>query len=545
MDAPAFRLSPLVLPLTMLLLGIAATAGCSRREPPAVAGIATGTLYLGNGQEPRDLDPQIADAYNDYNILIALFEGLTCLDEATSRAVPGMAQSWDCSPDGLVYTFHLRPGIVWSNGDPVTADDFVYSIRRILNPKLASDYAYLFYPIRGAEAAADGRLTDFSKIGVRAIDPRTLRIELAHPCPYLPELAAHQAWFPVHRPTLERFGADTEQGTAWTRPGNLVCNGPFLLKEWTPNARIVVVKNPRYWDAARNRLNEVVFYPTDDVAADERAFRARDVDVTNDLLPSRIPFYRREHPDELRIDPLSESYFLRFNLTRPPLTDVRVRQALARAIDRDAIANDVLFGSRRPAHAFVPAGTHGYASTASIPTDFAQARRLLAAAGFPGGRGFPRLSILMNTDATNQKIMEAIQGTWSRELGIHVGLRSEDFRVYLDSLERLNYDIARGRWVGDYDDPANYLDLFRSDSGNNQTGWSSPAYDALENRAAMLVDPRARYATLARAEAVLLDAAPIAPIYFGARTYLIQPWVKGWVPSLLGIHRYQYVWLEN
>lgn len=529
----------------VLGLTLVAASGCGRRETPVQAGIRTGTLYLGNGQEPGDLDPQLADSYSEYNILIALFEGLTCIDEKTSQAVPGMAQSWEVSPDGLVYTFHLRPAIFWSNGDPVTADDFVFSIRRILNPRLASDYTYLFFPIRGAEAYAAGTQSDPAKIGVQALDRRTLRIELAHPCSYLPVLAAHQAWFPVHRATLEKFGDIDRRDGTWTRPGNLVCNGAFTLKEWTPNARIVVVRNPRYWNAAQNRLHEVVFYPTDDIAADERAFQAGQVDVTNDLLPSRIAFWRRAAPAELRIDPLSESDFLRFNVTRAPLNDPRVREALARAIDRVGIAQDVLFGSRRPANAFVPPDTPGYVSTATIPTDFAEARRLLAAAGYPAGHGFPRLTILMYTDQTNRRIMEAIQGTWSRELGIRVALRNEDFRVYLDSLERLNYDIARSRWVADYNDPSDYLELFRSDSANNWTGWRSAAYDQLDAEAARTIDTGRRFALLERAEALLLRQAPIAPLFFGSRTYLIQPGVRGWVPSLLGIHRYQYVWLEN
>lgn len=255
-----------------LLLGLAAALalpGCARRETPAEAGLRTGTLLLGNGAEPQDLDPQTCVAYTDYNILISLFEGLTCIDEATSRAVPGVAERWDVSADGLVYTFHLRAAARWSTGDPVTADDFVFSFRRILSPGLASENSYLLYPIRNAEAFNTGKLADFAAVGVRALDARTLRIVLGRPCAYLPALAAHQAWFPVHRATIERFGPIDRRGTAWTRPENLVGDGPFVLKEWSPNARIAVAKNPRYWDAARNGLNAVVFFPNEDIAADE------------------------------------------------------------------------------------------------------------------------------------------------------------------------------------------------------------------------------------------------------------------------------------
>ncbi len=531
---------PLLLAAALIL-----APGCARREAPADAGIRTETLLLGNGSEPQDLDPQVCTAYSDYNVLIALFEGLTCIDEATSKAVPGAAERWEASPDGLSYTFHLRPGVSWSNGDPLTAEDFAYSIRRALSPRLASEYSYLFYAIRNAEAFNTGRIADFSAVGVRVVDPRTLRLDLEHPCPYLPALAAHQAWFPVHRPTIEKFGAFERRGTAWTRPGSLIGNGPFLLGEWTPNARIVVVRNPRYWDAAKNRLNSVIFFPNDNIATDESDFRSGQLHITWDVLPDRIEHYRKSAPKLLRIDPLSDTSFIRFNVKRPPLGDRRVRQALSRAIDRAAIARDVLHGSRTPAFALTPPDTAGYASAAQAPADFASARRLLAEAGYPGGRNFPRLEIQMNTDSVNTKVFEAVQEMWRRELGISVSLVSVDFRVWLDNQRSLTYQVSRGRWVGDYDDPSTYIDLFRSDSGNNQTGWADREYDRLDDEAKATVDPVRRYAILQRAEARLLDEAPIAPLFFGTRSYLIQPCVRGWVPSLLGIHRYQYVWLEK
>jgi oligopeptide transport system substrate-binding protein len=534
-----------VLFIGILVSAVLGGGGCARHETAAEAARRARTLLLGNGAEPQDLDPQICTAFTDYNVLIALFEGLTCIDEKTSQAVPGAAERWEVSPDGLVYTFHLRAGGAWSNGDPLTAGDFVYSFRRILSPALASEYAYMLYFIRNAEAFNEGKIGDFQQVGARALDARTLEIRLDHPCPFLPAIAAHQAWFPVHRTTLEKFGAAERRGTPWTRPENLVGNGPFLLKEWKPNDRIVVVKNPLYWDAARNRLESVVFFPNDNIATDENNFRAGQLHVTYDLLPDRIEHYRRDAPQYLRIDPFSESFFLRFNVTRPPLNDRRVRQALARAIDREAIARDVLYGSRTAAYALTPPSTAGYTATARIPTDFAAARGLLAQAGFPGGKNFPHLAIQMNTDAINSKIMEAIQQMWHRELGIEVALVAQDFRVYLDNQRTLAYQISRSRWVGDYDDPSTYLYMFKGDSGNNETGWSSADYDRLNDQADRATDQAGRFALLQRAEAILLADAPIAPIFYGTRTYLIQPYVKGWEPSLLGIHRYQYVELQQ
>ena len=528
-----------------LLILLFLAAGCARRETPAEAGIRTQTLLLGNGAEPQDLDPQICTAYSDYNVLIALFEGLTCIDERTSRAVPGVAERWDVSTDGLVTTFHLRANAVWSNGDPVTAGDFVYSFRRILSPAFAAEYAYLFYPIRNAEAFNAGRIADFDQVGVRALGPRTLEITLDHPCPYLPALAAHQAWFPVHRATIERFGRSDQRGTPWTRVENFVGNGPFLLKEWTPNARLVVVRNPRYWDAAHCRLNSVVFFPNESVATDENNFRAGQLHLTWDVLPDRIEHYRKMDPPLVRADPLSDTFFLRFNVNRPPLHDPRVRRALALAIDRERLARDVLHRSRLPAWALTPPDTGGYTPQARVPTDFSGARRLLAAAGYPSGKNFPRLEIQMNTDAVNTRIFEAVQETWRRELGIEVALANEDFRVWLDNQRTGAYEISRSRWVADYNDPSSYLDLFLGKGGNNMTGWSSAAYDRLNHEARDTLDPVRRNALLQEAEAILLAEAPIAPLFYGTRTYLIHPAVRGWVPSLLGIHRYQYVWLES
>lgn len=518
--------------------------GCKPRESLVDAGVRTQTLHLGNGAEPQDLDPQVCTAYTDYNILIALFEGLTVIDEATSQAIPGTASRWERSEDGLIYTFHLRPDARWSNGDAVTARDFVFSYQRILSPALAAEYAYMLYPLVNAEAFNTGEVSDFSAVGVEALDDHTLRLTLAAPTPYLLALLAHQAWFPVHPNTILKYGQADERGTRWTRPEHFVGNGPFTLKTWQPNNRIVVERSSTYWNAAENGINAVVFYPNDNIASDESAFRAGQLHVTYDVLPDRIAHYQRTAPDTLRVDPFLESYFIRFNVTRPPLNDARVRRALARAIDREAIASVLLSGSRLPAHHFTPPDTGGYTSTAHVPTDFAAARALLAEAGFPEGRGFPTLDLQMNTDAINAKVLEAIQAMWKRELGIDVTLSNADFRVYLDNMRTLSYDLSRARWIGDYNDPNTYLDMFISGGGNNQTGWSNPGYDRLIAEAGRTTDSEHRFALFQRAEALLLDEAAIAPVFFGTRTYLIHPSVKNWVPSLLGIHRYQTLRLE-
>lgn len=530
--------------LTVLVSFVLGLAGCSKGTSHAANDQKLTVLRIGNNAEPRDLDPHIDVAYTDYNILIALFEGLTVIDEASSRAIPGTAEKWEISKDGLVYTFHLRPDAVWSNGDPVTAEDFAFSIRRLLEPKLASEYSYIVYPILGSEDYNLGKLTDFSKVGVKVLDPKTLEITLAKPTPYFLTVLAHQACFPVNKASVMKAGDPFRRGTGWTKKENLVVNGAFTLEEWTPDQRLVVTKNPRYWDAAHNRIDRVEFYPIASPQVEEGLFRTGKMDITYDVLSDRIDTYRREHPDEIRIDPFLESFFLRFNVTKPPLNDKRVRQALARAIDRESIASAVLRNSKFPAYSLVPPNTAGYTSTAKTPTDYDAARRLLAEAGYPDGKGFPNLDVEMNSDPANLAILQAIQQMWRKELGIEVGLIQLEYRVYIDDMTRVSYTINRSRWVGDYNDVSTFTDMFTSNSGNNETGWKNPEYDQLVDAASREQDNAKRYSLLQKAEALLLDEATIAPIYYGTRTFLINPHAKGWVPSLLGIHRYQTVWFE-
>ncbi len=537
----------MVLRLLLPLLGLLVFAGCKPRPTPVEQALKTQTLILGNGAEPQDLDPQTSSAYTDYNILIALLEGLTVIDEATSQPIPGTASSWDISDDGLRYTFHLRPEAKWSNGAPVTATDFVFAFRRILTPALASDYSYMLYPIKNAEAYNTGELKDFDQVGVHAIDEHTLQIEVTQPTPQLLALAAHQAWFPVYPPAILAHGSIDKRGSGWTSPGEFIGNGAFQLTEWSPNQRIVVTRNPHYWNntGTADGVQSVVFIPNDNIPADEAAFRTGQLHLTYDLLPDRIEHYRKSAPENLRIDPLLETYYLRFNVRRTPLNDVRVRRALALSINREIICQSLLLGSRAPAHAYTPPGTAGYTADSGQPDDPVAAKQLLADAGYPEGKGFPVLEIQMNADALNQRVLEAIQSMWKQTLGIEVRLVSLDFRAYLENQRTGSYEISRSRWIGDYNDPNTFLDMFVTDGGNNQTGWSDPSYDRAIKTAARTSKPVDRFHHFQNAEYLLLEAAPIAPVFHGTRIYLIHTDVKNWIPSLLGIHRYQTIRLTR
>jgi len=524
---------------------LAAGWGCSRRETPAQAGVREQTLLLGNGAEPEDLDPQTVTAYTDQNILLALFEGLTAIDEKSSQALPAAAESWAASPGGLAWTFHLRAGLKWSDGEALTADDFVRSWRRILSPALGAEYAYLLYPMKNAEAFNRGKLSDPALLGFSAPDPRTVRIDLARPTPYLPVLVAQPPWFPVNPRVLARFGAMDHRGTAWTRPGNLVGNGPFALEAWVPNARITVAKNPLYWNAAAVGLRRIAFFPTESPEVEERDFRAGQLHLTHGLPLSKLAAWRRDSPGLLRTDPFLQTFFLRFNVTRPPLDDPRVRRALALAIDRDSIARNVLSGGFPPAHMFTPPNCAGYTARARVGVDFESARRLLAAAGHPGGRGLPAIEVQTRNDDIQPRVMEAIQAMWQTELGLRVTLAALEQKSWLQNQQTLNYSISTAGWAGDFLDPVTFLDLFVKGGGNNWTGWGDARYDRAIAAAAETADPEARHAYFQNAEALLLDEAPVTPLYFGAQTYLIDPAVKGWEPALLGFHRYALVRLQN
>jgi oligopeptide transport system substrate-binding protein len=522
----------------LALLALAA-AGCKPRQTLVDAARGDQTLHLGNGAEPGDLDPHLATAYIEFNILLALGEGLTALDEATGRPAPAAASSWDVSADGLRYTFRLRPEAKWSDGGPLLASHFLFSFERILRPALGSEYAYMLFPVRGAEDFNAGRTTDFSSVGFSAPDERTLVVDLSSPTPYFLGLVAHQAWFPVHPPTILKHGKIDQRGTAWTRPENFVGNGAYRLAVWSRHDRIEVVRHPHYWSGDTAGPRRVVFYPTDNVAADESAYRAGQRHATYDLAPDRIATYRAQSPSPLRIDPLLETRYLRFNTTRAPFDDSRVRRALALAIDREALAASVLQGSRLPAFHYVPPGAGGFTSQSRQPHDPAAARALLAEAGFPEGRGLRRIEIVFNPAAVSQPTLEAVQAMWKRELGVDSVLLSQDFKVYLESLKNLAYDVGGSRWIGDYDDPNTYLDMFLAGGGNNQTGWSRPDYDRLVAEAARAPDEATRFAAFQRAENLLLADAPIAPLVFGARVQLVHPDIRAWHPSLLGIRRYQ------
>ena len=518
--------------------------GCKKRETDVARGIREQVLHRGLAADLKGLDPHLETGLPEINVISALFEGLVGEHPETGAPVPAVAERWETSDDGLVWTFHLRADARWSNGDPVTARDFVASIRRVLTRSLGADNAAMLFVLANAEAWYQGGLTDFTQVGARAVNDRTLRLTLAHPAPYLPTLLSHPVCYPVHLPTLEKNGGSTNRDTRWTEPATFVGNGPFVLKVNRRSEVIIADKSSTYWDAASVRLNSIHFHPAADVDGEERAFRSGQLHITEALPVAKVEGYRRDHPDVLRISPFLDTYFYRLNTTRPGLDHKLVRRALSLAIDRRALTDRITRGGQQPAAAFTPPGIGGYEPPALLGTDLALARTLLAEAGYPEGRGLPPLEIMINTSGNHRVIAEAVQQMW-RQLGVQVQVNNMEMSSLFAKRRALDYSVMRAEWVADFADPKSFLDVFRGGSSNNHTGWSSLAYDAALRAADLAVDPAARQELLRQAESVLLDELPIIPIYHFTTVRLVHPAVRGWHPLPLDRHPYKHVWLEE
>ena len=508
------------------------------------AGDRTQTLLCGNGAEPADLDPDVIYAYTDSQIAYTLFEGLTILDALdNSKPRPGAAESWQVSSDGTVYTFHLRPTGRWSNGDPVTAEDFVYSVHRILSPALAANYSYMLWPLRNAEAFNSGKLTDFSQVGVKALDKLTIQYTLTNPTPYFPSLVSHTTWLPVHQATIEQFGKMDQKGTKWTRPGNLVGNGAFRLVEWVPDSRIAVERNPQYWDDAHTKLHRIEFYPFEKPDIEELNFRSGQLHATYAVPVSKYDEYRKT--GELTVDPVLGSFYLFYNTTKPPFNNVKLRLALAHGLNREQIFRDITKGLYPPAHTMTAPNCGGYTARSGITDDYDLARQLLAEAGFPGGKGLPPIEIQCYESEVPLKVLEALQAEWRKELHVQVTIAQIEQKTLFANQQQGNYQIAYSGWQADYADPLTFLETLETGNGNNWTGWSNPAYDRLIEETRHTADNARRLELFQQAEALMLSEAPLLPLDYRPQIYVKRAEVKGWTMTVVGFHEFNKVWLEK
>ena len=531
--------------LLPLALGLLFLPGCAPRETAVTQGNRAQILHQGIGAEPEDLDPHLTQFNAHFNVAMALGEGLVGYDPHDLHPVPGVAERWEISRDGLVFTLHLRANARWSNGDPVTAADFVFSARRMLSPALGSPYRYYYDDVRGAKEFSASAAPDFSTVGIRALDDRTLRIELAHPAPYLLFLLGHWSWYPVHRATVEKYGRFNQPYSGWTKPGRFVGNGPFTLADWKPGQVIIVKKNPLYWDAARVRLAEIDFHFIENADTEERAFRSGQLHITESVPGSKLPHYAAASASPLVIAQFFSTYSYAFNVTRPPFSDARVRRAFSLAIDRARVVASQPASGIRPAFSFVPPSTsYTYDGDARLRFDPVEARRLLAEAGFPDGRNFPPVELSTNTNLRHQELAEVVQEMWQQNLGVRVTIANKEGKVFYDDRLGGRFQIARSGWVGDYIDPFAFLTVYLTGGGQNEARYANPDYDRLALAAARTLDEPTRLARYRDAETVLLRDLPIVPVFYDTIAHLVNPAVHGRFPNLLDFHPYQGIWLE-
>jgi oligopeptide transport system substrate-binding protein len=427
----------------------------------------------------------------------------------------------------------------------MTAGDYIWSWERALSPKMGNLYAYMLFPIVNSEAYAKGKITDFDEVGVKALDDQTLQVTLNESTPYFIQLMDHYSTFAVHPETIEKHGKKTDRFTKWTRVANMVNNGPFNLSEWKLNRRIAMVKSDTYWDRDNVKLNGVVFYPTENIVSEERMFRVGQLHYTQGIPLDKIPVYQAMEDTPYIQAPYLGTYFYLFNTTRPPVDDVRVRKALSMSIDREKLNNTVLQKTNVAAYSITPPDTMGYNPPRLFDYDPALARTLLADAGFPDGEGWPGLELVYNTSESHRKIAVALQQMWKDALNIEVTISNQEWKVYLDSVTQMDFQIARRGWIGDYVDANNFLDLYLTDGGNNNTGFSDPRYDEMILKLAPQAQTREeRYRIFYEAETMLMEQMPILPVYTYTSKHLIHPSVKGLPSNLMDSLNLKYVSLD-
>ncbi|MDA7926535.1 peptide ABC transporter substrate-binding protein [Verrucomicrobiales bacterium] len=534
--------------LTLLggaILAMLLTSSCKRESKVDIA-TREKILLLGNGAEPKALDPHLVSSTGDSNILRAMFEGLVTNHPSDDTIhEPGVAERWEPNEDFSEWRFFLRKDARWSNGDPVTAHDFVYSYNRILHPEMAGPYASMLYFLKNGEKFNRGEIKDFDEVGVKAINDHELVCTLESPTPFFPDVIKHTTWLPVHQPTIEKYGAMTDTFTDWQKPGNSVSNGPFQLTDWKINAYVKLRRNPRYWDAKNVKPNGINFYPIDNMFTEEKAFRNGLLHMTFILPANLIPLYRERNDPALRMEPYNGVYFYRCNTNQTPTDNVDFRRALAYAINRETIVEFITKGDQQPAHGFTPPTKGGYLPPDVVAYDPEKAREFLKKAGYESGADVPEFTVIFNTSDDHKSIAVAIQDMWKKTLGIEkVKIENQEWKVYMATVDEMRYDVSRLAWIGDYVDPTTFLGMWRTGDSNNRTGWGNKDFDRLYKESFFITGTKERYSTLQEAESILLDELPMLPVYWYTRVYLLHPDVENWNPLILDNHPYKHIDLK-
>lgn len=499
-------------------------------------------LNRGNAAEPLSLDPHHAQGNWEINIIGELLVGLTT-EDAGGNIIPGAAERWEQSEDGKTWTFHLRDHL-WSDGEKLTAEDFLYAWRRILDPKTAATYAYYLYLLKNAESVNTGKMPA-TALGVTARDDKTLVVELEHPVPYLLEFMTHVTTYPVPRHVVEA------KGDAWTKPGSYVGNGAYALTEWNPNDHITLVKNPKFYDAANVKIDRAIFYPTTDYEAALKRFRAGELDIQDRLPAQEIDWLRANMPEVLRLDPVLTTEYLTVNQTRKPFDDVRLREALSLAVDRETIVNKISKVGEPPAYGIVPPGIANYPGgvyldfkSMPFPERLKRAQGLMRELGY-GPDNFLRTSLLIRSASTTaRRTPVAIQQMW-KQIYVDAQILQLDAAIFYNRVQTGDFDIANPAWGADFNDASNFLDLLREGNANNYGHYRNPAYEKLLDSASVERDLKKRGDMLAEAEAIALKDDAWIPINFWVSGGLVRPYVMGWNRNISDVHRTRWLSIDQ
>ena len=492
-----------------------------------------------NGSDPGTLDPHRAEGVPASNVLRDLYEGLVS-EAANGDYIPGVAESWSISEDGKTYRFKIREEAVWSNGDKVVAEDFVFSLRRSVDPKTLSNYSSMLYPIKNARDVVLGKLpTD--KLSVSAESENTLLIELEEPTPYFISLLTHSTTYPVHPPSVR------EHGSSFTRPENMISNGAFTLKDWRIQDYILLERNEKYWDNSSTTLSQVYYYPLDNPDASLRRYRANELDFTDTTPSEQLPWIKKNLKEELKITPYFGSYYYGFNNTKPPFKDnPELRMALSLAVNRTIITDIVLGAGQIPAFTFVPPVKQyqgkepGWAKLTQDERE-GLARELYAQAGYSSSNPLS-IEIIYNTSENHKRVALAVTSMWKKVLGVETKLRNQEWKVFLETRRlKEETEIFRGGWIGDYDDPYTFSELLHSENEMNHSGYASEEYDALLRSASLKPAGKERTNDLLQAEQIMLNDMPVIPLYFYVSQHLIKPWVFGLEGNVMDHHYSKYV----
>lgn len=531
--------------LTFVFLG--AITACSKApEKTADTKTPEQVLRITIGAFPGTIDPHQVTDVPGLKVVAALVEGLLVTDYKTFTQQPGIAESWEILEDGTLYRFTLRENAKWSNGDPITAEDFVYSWHRILSPALGNQYALDYLAIKNSGAFYRGEITDFSQVGVTALSERLLEFRLERRDPLFLKRLADERTAPVHRATIEKFGAIDDPNNAWTRAGNFVGTGPFVLKYFELNQIIELEKNPHYWDADKILLEKLLLNPAETESVEERLFRSGQIDVA---YGSRIPVdkiarYKAEMPDVFYSQPAYATYFYLFNTRKAPFDNADVRRAFAYAVNKDLITQHVTKNGELAAYSLSPVSA-AYQPPKMPEYNPELAREYLAKAGYPGGKNFPKVTLTYNTAELHQSLAVAIQQMWKKELNVDVALENQEWKVFLNFRQNLQHDIARAGYSSSFADPVDFLDSLRTGHGMNDTGWSNTEYDKLVEASNEAATDQERYELLYKAEGILLDELPLLPLYYYTYSYLKKPYVKGFEFTMVDHPNFKGVYLDG